>query len=774
MKVSDMVKGVLCVFCVWVFLIGAVSADIGSGFWYDKEADPVSSLELGTWEEAYDGGAAGEPGNVLSAEGDSGQWEVSGLTLTGSPVPIDPIDDAIARYKTEYTGGTLALEADGWADGTIMAGITGTVYSNHYDDDSLESVMVFQGTVQGEAPYSLLVIAEVIRTDEDAEGHNGDVTRALLYLNPAGIDLSLLETIHSLLTDESIGLEEIKAEIIMIEQAVTHETYGLQALYGLISPNLDAMVSSRASPEDLAGLATEANVDDVGAKVDAIQAGIDELDIPNIDDLALEASVQDIISKIDDEATGLVEIKTEIAAIEAAVSNPDEFKADVSDLAEEASVQAILDLILSPTFGIEEIKDEVRNIEDKLPEDGIADEASVQEILNSKEDFKAVIPEDLATESEAGAIESKLDDIDLSDLDAAVSSRASASAVADLIDILEDPAFGLEEIKDEVRNIEDEVMDEEHGLQEIKTEIIGIESRLLELEGKITSMDGKLDQVLGLLNPDCGNGDIQPGEQCDDGNNANGDGCDSNCRLEVCGNGIVQSGEDCDDENSNNNDGCKNDCTYNVCGDGVLYTGVEQCEDNDDCGAEERCTGCQCRPVDIECSQDSDCGTDSFIGMPYCVGFDVTQVYREYTCYLPGTEQSYCDHTEEEIAKETCSNECRNGECVALGNVVFRTNAEGGDYQEDTWIAVDTDEDGIMEGYEFTGASGTVYSCHGAKLVETPEGYGVYDSSRFGVYVCMPDGSKFIYRKYSDDSDDAVTGSEPTEPYTGNGQETYI
>ncbi|MBX3395025.1 MAG: DUF4215 domain-containing protein [Phycisphaerae bacterium] len=30
----------------------------------------------------------------------------------------------------------------------------------------------------------------------------------------------------------------------------------------------------------------------------------------------------------------------------------------------------------------------------------------------------------------------------------------------------------------------------------------------------------------------CGNGIVEPGEQCDDGNQAAGDGCDQNCRLE--------------------------------------------------------------------------------------------------------------------------------------------------------------------------------------------------------------------------------------------------
>src|SRR5262245_66603296 len=60
----------------------------------------------------------------------------------------------------------------------------------------------------------------------------------------------------------------------------------------------------------------------------------------------------------------------------------------------------------------------------------------------------------------------------------------------------------------------------------------------------------------------CGNGAVQPsqGEQCDDGNTTNGDGCSSTCTIEpgftcsgepsvctpTCGNGVVNGGEQCD------------------------------------------------------------------------------------------------------------------------------------------------------------------------------------------------------------------------------------
>jgi cysteine-rich repeat protein len=85
---------------------------------------------------------------------------------------------------------------------------------------------------------------------------------------------------------------------------------------------------------------------------------------------------------------------------------------------------------------------------------------------------------------------------------------------------------------------------------------------------------------------ECGNGILDSGEQCDDGNNINGDGCSSNCMIEhytpVCGNGILDSGEQCDDGNNINGDGCSSTCVIEhytpVCGNGILDSG-EQCDD---------------------------------------------------------------------------------------------------------------------------------------------------------------------------------------------------
>ncbi|MDA0376317.1 MAG: DUF4215 domain-containing protein, partial [bacterium] len=80
----------------------------------------------------------------------------------------------------------------------------------------------------------------------------------------------------------------------------------------------------------------------------------------------------------------------------------------------------------------------------------------------------------------------------------------------------------------------------------------------------------------------CGNGILDLGEDCDDGNTISGDGCDFMCLVEYCGNGIIEALEQCDDGNFTNGDGCDSTCRIEiaaaVCGDGTIDLG-EDCDD---------------------------------------------------------------------------------------------------------------------------------------------------------------------------------------------------
>jgi cysteine-rich repeat protein len=73
---------------------------------------------------------------------------------------------------------------------------------------------------------------------------------------------------------------------------------------------------------------------------------------------------------------------------------------------------------------------------------------------------------------------------------------------------------------------------------------------------------------------------VQPGEECDDGNDVNTDDCLNTCVAASCGDGFVQDGvEQCDDGNDVNTDECVQGCMPAACGDGFVQDGVEQCDD---------------------------------------------------------------------------------------------------------------------------------------------------------------------------------------------------
>jgi len=174
----------------------------------------------------------------------------------------------------------------------------------------------------------------------------------------------------------------------------------------------------------------------------------------------------------------------------------------------------------------------------------------------------------------------------------------------------------------------------------------------------------------------CGNGKITADEECDDGNTNDGDGCDSKCKLEknrgfdcehdeptkcrlllnVCGTGYKDYGEECDDGNLINGDGCSDHCTVEddwycevkrgagqlkwsecrriVCGDG-LTDPPEQCDDGntqDGDGCSSKCQAelgynCLVRDFKSRCtagcgngkkSEDEECDDGNFINGDGC------------------------------------------------------------------------------------------------------------------------------------------------------------
>lgn len=101
----------------------------------------------------------------------------------------------------------------------------------------------------------------------------------------------------------------------------------------------------------------------------------------------------------------------------------------------------------------------------------------------------------------------------------------------------------------------------------------------------------------------CGNGIIEPPEECDDGNAFLLDGCDRQCRIEqvfsadLCGNGVLDPGEECDVRGRKDTALCSVNCTLkkqasSYCGDGVVTAG-EQCDDGNTAAGDGCSPGCR-------------------------------------------------------------------------------------------------------------------------------------------------------------------------------------
>lgn len=94
----------------------------------------------------------------------------------------------------------------------------------------------------------------------------------------------------------------------------------------------------------------------------------------------------------------------------------------------------------------------------------------------------------------------------------------------------------------------------------------------------------------------CGDGVQNPGEECDDSNAVDGDGCDSNCTFTACGNGVTTAGEQCDDGNLAAGDCCAATCQYepngSTCDDANPCTNLDACATGGCAGVAAPATSC--------------------------------------------------------------------------------------------------------------------------------------------------------------------------------------
>jgi cysteine-rich repeat protein len=133
----------------------------------------------------------------------------------------------------------------------------------------------------------------------------------------------------------------------------------------------------------------------------------------------------------------------------------------------------------------------------------------------------------------------------------------------------------------------------------------------------------------------------------------------SACRpANFCGDGVLDAGERCDDGNRNDNDACTNRCLANVCGDGVMNVGAEECDYESENG--QGCTGAEygstCGACTNQCrmtaSSGGFCGNAQLDGSEQCDGTDFgrasgVQTSAALTCTGLGfdyAEQVRCAH----------------------------------------------------------------------------------------------------------------------------------
>lgn len=188
----------------------------------------------------------------------------------------------------------------------------------------------------------------------------------------------------------------------------------------------------------------------------------------------------------------------------------------------------------------------------------------------------------------------------------------------------------------------------------------------------------------------CGNGELNAGETCDDGNRDNGDGCNDMCQLE-CGDGMVQPTElcdtgipagmpgacptDCDDGMACTTDAlsgadCAAECVHGditipVNGDGCCPAGATSSAD-DDCAAMcgnmileagEACEDGTAMPCPTSCDDGNTCTTDALTGAAAsCDAVCTNTAITACSTTSDGCCPTGCDSATDADCSATCGN----------------------------------------------------------------------------------------------------------------------
>ncbi|HEU5179235.1 MAG TPA: DUF4215 domain-containing protein [Candidatus Polarisedimenticolia bacterium] len=230
----------------------------------------------------------------------------------------------------------------------------------------------------------------------------------------------------------------------------------------------------------------------------------------------------------------------------------------------------------------------------------------------------------------------------------------------------------------------------------------------------------------------CGDGIVNGGEQCDDGNNIDTDGCRNSCVLPICGDSIVgntpgetcdppgnpagnngnscredctvcgdavqQPGEMCDDGNGVDTDGCRNNCTLPICGDSIVgNTPGETCDPPGSIPTVPAGNTNACRPLgDAQCTY---CGDNVVNDGEQCDdGNHVDTDGCHNDCTLPSCgdgiinqECETCDTGAFPAGAPSSHGECRTGPCGSPGCTFCGDHIVNGGEECDDGNNIDTD-----------------------------------------------------------------------------------
>jgi hypothetical protein len=193
--------------------------------------------------------------------------------------------------------------------------------------------------------------------------------------------------------------------------------------------------------------------------------------------------------------------------------------------------------------------------------------------------------------------------------------------------------------------------------------------------------DGLPHCVNCILTPTCGDDIVDPPEQCEPPNTPT---CSPFCTIRgECGDGIVEGAEQCDNGAANSNttpDACRTNCQKASCGDQVVDPGNgEQCDPPNGTTCDSTCRSIEPPPLHVQCRNCIEGSIDGPLQAAYCDAdascLAVEDCVIDNQCFTPVPGACYCGTTDVNACKADaftpigpCHNQIRAGEPTATTN----------------------------------------------------------------------------------------------------------